>query len=271
MNFAELERDNYDRDKSDLVVKLLAHSKKQSGTMTMGQEFKLEAELDCMGMHELRERAVTDGVHVEAGMDHHIDHTGVTDFRKYQKKIGKQEDQTKLLKQKIDDLERRMATPTWYPVERPYGKHGKYEFNKGKWQEKKPHERFGYTVDGVHHDATGKIDSAEAFVDNDQPAWVKLSIAVTVDAPVAESGKTAKLDLAPANTHQHHVAQKQSVESKRSMFFRACCGKPGATDGDGRPTVRREHSAVVAAARLRGEKPLVIVVKENDTPGVSRR
>ena len=60
---------------------------------------------------------------------------------KYKKKVEKQELQMKLLLKKIEDLEFKLATPTWYRLERKHDKQGGYVWGKGKWQQKDPNAR----------------------------------------------------------------------------------------------------------------------------------
>jgi hypothetical protein len=357
----ELERDTYEHDKNDLVELLFRHitrkdlyRKRPVGTMPQLQEQRLWDELECMSMHELRERAITHGMPVEMGrslLDPHVDRRGVDEMLKYKKKVEKQDDQVQLLKNKIEALELKLATPTWYRLERSHDKHGGYAFNKGKWEEKDPHTRgprentmplwspaevfewvaeevvkkpeFGISpsqgqaiakalkVDGVNGRRLAKLDRhgvqkllptalqdhAESIVkaveaeakdpkewnhdttlsrmndhasqfEHDPPAWVKLSIAVTVEAPEDEKALQKKHHEVPrADVHHYQMGQADAKETKRSMFMRACCGKPQATDKRGRPATRREHAATVAATRNRRARDIVMVVKEGELVG----
>eukprot|EP01043_Picozoa_sp_COSAG02_P063349 COSAG02_NODE_8954_length_2383_cov_2.272767_1_plen_794_part_11 len=144
----EMERETKQiQDKSklaDAVADHIAHKdlySKRSGVMiAQPQEQRLREQLQAMSMHELREAAITHGVPVEMTMDHHVDSKGVRDKAKYEKKVQKQETQIKLLKKKIEDLESKLATPTWYRLERKHDKHGGYDA-KGKWERKEPNAR----------------------------------------------------------------------------------------------------------------------------------
>lgn len=327
------------------------HSKRGGVMMSQLQQQRIRDELDEMSMHELREAAITHGVPVEMTMDHHVDRKGVADMGKYQQKVNKQETQLKLLKKKIEDLETKLATPTWYRLERNYDKQGGYVWGKGKWERKDPNargprgntmplwsaadvghwltdevakkEQFGISpieskgiasalkAQGIDGRKLGKLDEqalkallptalqghaanvtkaveAEANdpkqwgqesrfarlnhidsqFENDPPAWVKLSIAVSPQEPEDETPVRVQHHGIPTlDAHHFHMDRAHSKETKSSMFLRACCGKPEATDKRGRPTTRREHARRVAAARTADPPDIVMIVQEGQSPG----
>merc|ERR1711871_844207 len=113
-----------------------------------------------------------------------------------------------------------------------------------------------------------RLNHIDSQFENDPPAWAKLSIAVTVDAPADENDTTKKHHEVPIlDVHHYHMSKARSKETKRSMFLRACCGKPQATDKHGRPTTRREHAPRVAAAKSRTPKDIEMIVAEGKDPG----
>lgn len=339
---------------ANVVAEHIVHkdlrSKRAGAMIAQPQEHRLREQLQAMSLHELREAAITHGVPVEMTMNHHVDSKVVADKEKYEKKVEKQELQLKLLKKKFEALESKLATPTWYRLERKHDKHGGYN-EKGKWERKDPNARgprgstmplwsvadvgywlkdevvkqaqFGISpaeaqkiavalkaegIDGrtlgklgesglaetlpsaLRRHATNLAKAVEAEAkdpkkwrqesrlarlnhvkdqfDNDPPAWVKLSIAVTHKEPEDEKPTRVKHHtVATTDVHHFHLDRAHSKETKRSMFLRACCGRPEATDKLGRPTTRREHALKVAAAKTATPRDIVMTVKEGELPG----
>ena len=274
----------------DVLVKALLKAHKDDGNVEDLWEAGLKEELEGLPLRAVRHRVLASGVDLPALLhEAQWDEESVVKLEKARKKKKKADKQLELLKTKIEAIERRLATPTWYKLSPPYDKEGYWD--NGVFKGNPGDVRKGPDGEEWQQDSFGMNRHTEAFM-NDPPCWVKLSIAVTVEqlghdgAPVPckeqaalrrtdracaggpkfEPKKTYHMDVPRTDRQERQVMEKDRRETKKSVVMRACCRRRGKEDGKGRLTTRRELMARTRPERQR-QRHCVVRIEEGQRPG----